>query len=62
MADITKRQRKSRPQLRAEKADKVCREVRYQIATYGGIADNIKLANLLFDWMNYSKKDRYIRP
>ncbi len=57
-----KKMKKSWPQLRAEKADKVCREVRYQIATYGGIADNNKLADLLLDWMKYSKKDRYIRP
>ncbi len=56
------RQRKSREQLRNERAERVCREVRYQIAHYGGIAENNKLCDLLLDWMKYSKKNRYERP
>jgi hypothetical protein len=54
--------RKTREQLRNERAEAVCREVRYQIAQYGGIADNNKLWILLDKWMRYSKKNRYERP
>ena len=54
--------RKTRQELRNERAERVCREVRYQIATHGGIVDNNRLCDLLLDWMKYSKKNRYIRP
>lgn len=54
--------RKTRPEKRAENADKVCRELRYQIAKYGCLGEPNKICDLLFDWMRYSKKDRYIRP
>jgi hypothetical protein len=47
----------------AETSDAVCREVRYQMVAYGGIADNQKLFSLLEKWMKSSKrKSRFIRP
>jgi hypothetical protein len=47
----------------AETADAVCREVRFQMANYGGIADNNTLFAHLEKWMKASKrKTRYIRP
>lgn len=54
--------KKTRKEKRDERAEIVCREVRYQIAKYGGIADNNRLADFLLDWMKYSTKNRYERP
>lgn len=47
---------------RDERAENVCREVRFQMAKYGGIADNQTLFNLLNSWMNVAKKNKYERP
>ena len=47
---------------RDERAEKVCREVRYQMATYGGITDNQKLFKLLQKWMRVAKKNKWKRP
>lgn len=54
--------KKTREQVRSERSDAVCREVRYQMSQFGGIADNQKLFELLSDWMKVSKKNRYDRP
>ena len=54
--------KKTRKEIRDDRADKVCREVRYQMAKHGGIADNPKLFALLESWMKVSKKNRYDRP
>lgn len=54
--------RKTRTNIRSEKADKVCREARWQIATYGGIVDNKKLATLVIEWLKYGLKNKYARP
>jgi len=54
--------RKTRKEKRDERAEKVCREVRYQMATYRGVVDNIVLYNLLKDWMIVSNKNCYDRP
>lgn len=52
--------RKSREQLRNERAEKVCRELRHQLA------NNFFDANTLFDllsaWMRVAKNSKYIRP
>ena len=53
---------KTREQKRNERAEKVCREVRYQTANYGGIMDNIKLCKLLDSWMRVARKNKYTRP
>ena len=54
--------RKTRKEKREERANAVCREVRYQLAKHGGIADNQALFNLLNKWMKVANKDKYIRP
>ncbi len=52
----------SRAIRRAHKADIVCREVRYQIVTYGMIKDYDVLYKYLENWMKEAKADKYIRP
>ena len=54
--------KKSRKELRDEKAEKVCREVRYQMVKFGGIADNQVLYNLMYSWMKVAKKNKWKRP
>ncbi len=54
--------RKNREQQRNERAEKVCREVRFQMAKHGGIADNQTLFDLLQSWMYVAKKNKYQRP
>lgn len=54
--------RKTRQEKRNELAEIVCRELRYQIAHYGTLGEPNKIANMLLDWMRYSKKNRYERP
>lgn len=54
--------RKSRADRRNEKAEKVCREARYQMAKFGGIADNDKLCDLVLSWLKYGRKICYKRP
>lgn len=53
---------KTRKEKRDERAEKVCQEVRWQMAQYGGIADNNKLYDLLVSWMRVAKKNKYQRP
>ena len=54
--------KKSRKEIREERAEAVCREVRFQMAQHGGIADNNVLFELMSKWMKVSKKNRYERP
>lgn len=54
--------RKNRKELRDERAEKVCREVRYQMAKFGGIADNQILYDLMYSWMRVAKKNKWKRP
>lgn len=54
--------KKSRKDIRDERAEKVCREVRYQMAKFGGISDNHTLYDLLESWMKVAKKNKYKRP
>ncbi len=53
---------KTRKEKRDERAEKVCQEVRYQMAKHGGIADNNKLYDLLSSWMRVAKKNKYQKP
>jgi len=53
---------KTREQKRNDRAEKVCREVRYQMAKYGGIADNNELFKYLRSWMRVAKKNQWVRP
>lgn len=53
---------KTQKQKRDERAELVCREVRYQMATHGGIENNEKLYDLLLSWMRVAKKNKYVRP
>lgn len=52
----------TREEKRNIAAEKVCREVRYQLSTYGAILDAQKLWNHFEKWFKVSKKNRYIRP
>lgn len=54
--------RKTREQSRNERAEEVCREVRFQMAQGGGIYDNHRLFALLERWMRLGKKNKYERP
>lgn len=47
---------------RLERAERVCREARYQVAQHGGIADNRRLFDLVLSWMRVADKTKYIRP
>ena len=53
---------KTREQKRNEYAEKVCRELRYQIAKYGMIGEWKSLSKHFTSWMNYAKKNKYERP
>lgn len=54
--------RKTREQRRNESAEKVCRELRYQIAKYGMVHDWDALYKHLGPWMKNAKKNKYERP
>jgi hypothetical protein len=56
------KQIKTREQQRNERAENVCREVRFQMANHGGITDNQTLFDLLKKWMHVAKKNKYKRP
>ena len=51
--------RKTRADRRNEKAERVCREARYQMFKYGGIVDNNKLSDLILEWLKYGRKICY---
>ena len=48
--------KKTRSQIRNERAEKVCIEVRCQMVKHGGIANNNRLYDLLNDWLKVAKK------
>ena len=54
--------KKTRADKWNDRADAVCREVRYQIAQVGGIYDNARLGDLLGKWYAVSRKSRWSRP
>lgn len=54
--------RKTREQKRNEYAEKVCRELRYQIAKYGALVEWKALSKHFSRWMDYAKKNKYERP
>jgi len=53
---------RSRKEIRDDRAEKVCREVRYQMVKHGGVFDNSVLYKLLYSWMKVAKKNKYNRP
>jgi hypothetical protein len=54
--------KKTREQKRNEAAEKVCRELRYQIAKYGLINDWDSMMKQFRPWMDNAKKNKYERP
>lgn len=50
-----------RRQQRLERADKVCRELRFALSDPNA-ADWNKVLKLLLSWMRVSGKDKYERP
>jgi len=53
---------KTREQKRNYRADKVCRELRYQLSNYGEIKNYGNLYDLILSWKNVGKKSMYKRP
>ena len=53
---------KSREQKRNERAELVCRELRFQFGGKQIDMDLNRSLNLLLDWMKVAKKNKYIRP
>lgn len=53
--------RKTRAELRNERAELVCRELRWQISDARNWDGN-KLARMLSEWMKVAKKNKYERP
>jgi hypothetical protein len=53
---------KTREEKRNESAEKVCRELRYQIVKYGTIGDWEAISKHFDSWMNNAKKNKYERP
>lgn len=51
-----------REQRRNKSAEDICREVRFQLANYGGISDNERLFHFLQYWITDAKKNKYSRP
>jgi hypothetical protein len=56
MGELTKEHRRN------ESAEKVCRELRYQIVKYGMIGDWDAINKHFNSWMNNSGKIKYERP
>jgi hypothetical protein len=54
--------KKTREQRRTESADKVCRELRYQIEKYGLIGDWDSILKHFNSWMDNAKKSKWDRP
>ncbi len=54
--------KKTRDEIRNERAEIVCREVRYQMGKYGGIKDNNTLSDYLLKWMDVAKKNKHECP
>ena len=56
------KKRKSREQRRNEAAEKVCRELRYQLYKEGQVYDLDRLWLRLMPWFNVAKKNKNVRP
>ncbi len=54
--------KKTREEIRSEKAEIVCRELRYQLSNGGLLFDPNLIAEYLTQWMKYAKKNKYERP
>ena len=54
--------KKTQAEKRNERAEKVCRELRYQMVRYGFIGDWEAMSKHFDSWMRVSKKNRYERP
>lgn len=54
--------RKTRKQRKEDAAERVCRELRFQLVNYGGVADFKSLKKHFSVWMNNSNEDKYKRP
>lgn len=54
------RRRASRSQVREQRADEVCRELRWQIANNQW--DGNELGKKVAQWLKVAKRDRYERP
>ena len=57
-----KARRKTRKEMRSERAELVCREVRHQIAESGIVHDAQAVFKHLEKWMRVAKKVKYKRP
>lgn len=53
---------KTREQKRNYRADKLCREIRYQLAVYGEIKNLGRVYDYMIPWRNVAKKSQYKRP
>ena len=54
--------RKTRKEIRSEKAEIVCRELRYQLSNKGLLFDPNLISEYLIEWIKYAKKNKYERP
>lgn len=54
--------RKTREQIRNDRAEKVCRELRHQVVKYGNLQDGESIMRHLTKWMAVAKRNKYIRP
>lgn len=52
----------SREQKRNEAAEKVCRELRFQLARPDSYQEFKPVLKLLLKWMRVAKKNKWIRP
>jgi hypothetical protein len=57
-----KAKRKTRKEMRSERAELVCREVRYQLAEHGVVNDSQAVLKHINKWMRVAKKVKYKRP
>ena len=52
----------TREEKRNYRADKLCREIRYQLGTYGEIKNLGRIYDFMIAWVNVAKKSKYSRP
>ena len=52
----------TREEKRNYRAEKLCREVRFQLSEYGEIKNLGKLYDFVIAWENVAKKNKNIRP
>lgn len=51
----------TREEKRIQRANNVCRELRYQLSNHSNWEPEILMEHLL-QWMKVAKKDKYVRP